>query len=129
LLPATVEYHSDAEDEFVRLVLSGINIEALEFKLTPTYIIYMAVRHRLMHGFRPHVDQKHRAQIVAALTTKVANTTYHTIQVFHILIALFCIIYVIAVQDYQGPSAVITRWKTWTMIIANISFCHNNPMP
>ena len=82
LLPAFVEYHDDAEDDFVRLVLSDINVDALEFKLTPTYVVYMAVRHKLMHGFRPHVDYKHRAHVIAALTTKVASTTYHTIQVY-----------------------------------------------
>jgi len=79
MLPATVEYRDDAEDEFVRLVLSDINVDALEFKLTPTYVVYMAVRHKLMSGVRQHVDHKQRA--VAALAAKVANTTYHTIQV------------------------------------------------
>jgi len=81
MLPATVEYRDDAEDGFVRLVLSDINVDALEFKLTPTYVVYMAVRHKLMHAFRPHVDHKQRAHAVAALTTKVANTTYLTIEV------------------------------------------------
>lgn len=81
MLPATVEYRDDAEDDFVQLVLSDINVDALEFKLTPTYVVYMAVRHKLTHGFRPHVDPKQRAHIIAALTTKVASTTYHTIQV------------------------------------------------
>lgn len=81
MLPATVEYRDDAEDNFVRLVLSDINVDALEFKLTPTYVVYMAVRHRLMHGFRSPADHKQRAHVIAALTTKVAETTYHTIQV------------------------------------------------
>jgi len=81
VLPATVEYCDDAEDEFVQLVLSDINVDALEFKLTPTYVVYMAVRHKLLHGFRPHVDQKQYARLIGALTTKVANATYHTIQV------------------------------------------------
>jgi len=83
MLPATVEYRDDAEDEFVRLVLSDINVDALEFKLTPTYVVYMAVRHKLMTGgVRPHGDHKHRA--IAVLATKVANTTYHTIQVYRL---------------------------------------------
>jgi len=81
VLPATVEYRDDAEDDFVRLVLSDVNVDALEFKLTPTYVVYMAIRHRLMHGFRLHVDHKQRAHVIAALTTKVANTAYHIIQV------------------------------------------------
>ena len=75
LLPATVEYRDDAEDEFVRLVLSDINVDALEFKLTPTYVVYMAVRHKLM------TDSHHKHRAIAALAAKVANTTYHTIQV------------------------------------------------
>lgn len=81
MLPALVEYRDDAEDDFVRLVLSDINVDALEFKLTPTYVVYMAVRHRLMHGFRPHVDPKQRTHVLAALTTKAADTLYQTIEV------------------------------------------------
>ena len=80
MLPATVEYRDDAVDEFVRLVLSDINVDALEFKLTPTYVVYMAIRHKLMTGLRPHVDHN-KQRAIAALTIKVANTTYHTIQV------------------------------------------------
>jgi len=79
MLPAAVEYRDDSEDDFVRLVLSDINVDALEFKLTPTYVVYMAVRHKLMSSLRSHDDHKQRA--VAALATKVASTTYHTIQV------------------------------------------------
>ena len=78
VLPASVEYHDDAENQLLQFALCDVNVDALEFKLTPTYITYMAVRHRLI---QPNMDHRQRANIIAALTTKVANTAYYTIEV------------------------------------------------
>jgi len=59
----------------------------------------MAIRHKLLHGYRPQLDHKQHAHAIAALTTKVANTMYHAIQVHTLLqlhIFLWQLQYVIA---------------------------------
>jgi len=111
LLPATVEYREDTEDDFVRLVLSDINVDALEFKLTPTYVVYMAIRYKLMHDFRPphHAnDHRQRAHVVGAFAAKVANMTYHTIQVL-LLIICFTVHFHCSIFAFTQVGLVLAR--------------------
>ena len=43
-LPSTLEVREDGEDAFVSAVTTEVNGGALQFKLAPTYILYLALR-------------------------------------------------------------------------------------
>lgn len=69
--PATVEYQDHRETEFVTAICASKNFESLEFKLMPTYIMYMAARH----------DLNRRFARLPTYTSAVARVIYDIIQV------------------------------------------------
>jgi len=77
LLPATVDCRDDAEAELLHRVLIDVNVNALEFKLSPAYIIYMSARHKLLSNQNSPAS----LQQVASLTSKVTDIIYQIIQV------------------------------------------------
>jgi len=78
--PATVEYQDNREVEFVTAICSSQNIESLEFKLMPTYVIYMAARHNLSR----------RIHRLSTFPSSVARAVYNIIQVNEITIWFTC---------------------------------------
>jgi hypothetical protein len=52
--------------------------DALNFKLTPSYVLYMAIRHRLLTAAGPASDRGHQ---VATLACKMADMTLNIINV------------------------------------------------
>ena len=85
LLPATIEYRDDAEEEFIRAVCSDINVEGLEFKLIPTYIVYMAARHCFS---RRQLSANHQLRRAATFTSLAAHSISNTLQVIYRLSTL-----------------------------------------
>ncbi|KAK0064396.1 afadin [Biomphalaria pfeifferi] len=79
LLPASVEYFMDAEDRLLQGSILEVNSKQLQFKLAPTYTLYMAVRNLL--SARSPVT--HRSQLVADFANKTARMTQQSIQEHH----------------------------------------------
>lgn len=44
LLPAMLEFREEGEDAFLAAIISEVNGAAVQFKLAPTYTLYMAAR-------------------------------------------------------------------------------------
>lgn len=70
-----------AEDPFLEAVILGVNPSAIQFKLSPTYIVYLAVRFRLSHAYHPEMSPADRAHNLMNLVNKVGNNVQRAIQV------------------------------------------------
>ena len=44
ILPAVLEFREETEDAFLRAVVTRLDPASLQFKLAPTYTLYMAAR-------------------------------------------------------------------------------------
>ena len=44
ILPAVLEFREETEDAFLRAVITQLDPSSLQFKLAPTYTLYMSAR-------------------------------------------------------------------------------------
>ncbi|XP_062598026.1 afadin-like isoform X2 [Saccostrea cucullata] len=79
LLPAVLEFREDKEDHFFANVVLDSATAGLQFKLAPTYTIYMAVRFSLSNGYRPDLSPQDKALKITDLVIKIANLTHQAI--------------------------------------------------
>ena len=80
-LPATLEFHESGEDAFFAVVVSEVNGSAVNFKLAPTFTLYMCCRYRLSPKFRPDFPLNKRKDKVMMTAKKVANMMWQTVKV------------------------------------------------
>ncbi|OQV23477.1 Afadin [Hypsibius exemplaris] len=73
ILPATLEFREDREDAFLVGVIINPNPVGVNFKLAPTYILYMAARYRGSTNFRPEVVPMERAHLLSKFLRKIAT--------------------------------------------------------
>ncbi|XP_077977276.1 uncharacterized protein LOC144432854 isoform X2 [Glandiceps talaboti] len=78
-LPAILEFKESGEDAFLASIISEVNGAAVQFKLAPTYCLYMAGRYRQSRQYRPEMSPTERAQRMTALTNKMADMIERTI--------------------------------------------------
>ena len=69
-----------AEDAFLASTVSHVNGAQLQFKLSPTYVLYMAVRFRLVKP--PMMPPQERRMATNRLLDKICDVIHGTIQVF-----------------------------------------------
>lgn len=72
------------EDAFLAAIISEVNGGAVQFKLAPTYTLYMATRYRISMAYRPDMSPHERAHRLTSLVNKVSNMVQQTIQVITI---------------------------------------------
>ncbi|KAL8593983.1 hypothetical protein ACOMHN_045666 [Nucella lapillus] len=77
-LPASLEYRLEAEDRLLQAVVLEVNSRAVQFKLAPTYTLYMAIR-RLLQP-RPHLAPSQHAQLTADFVSKTSKLVQQAIQ-------------------------------------------------
>ncbi len=80
-LPATLEFRESGEDAFFAVVVSEVNGSAVNFKLAPTFTLYMCCRYRLSPKFRPDFPPNKRREKVMLTANKVANMMWQTVKV------------------------------------------------
>ncbi|KAI0213549.1 Afadin [Lamellibrachia satsuma] len=80
LLPAMLEFREEGEDAFLAAVISEVNGAAVQYKLAPTYTLYMAIRYRIARVSHPNLRMAERAHWIASLVSKIANMVHQTIQ-------------------------------------------------
>lgn len=80
-LPATLEFRESGEDAFFAVVISEVNGSAVNFKLAPTFTLYMCCRYRLSPKFRPDFPANKRREKVTMTANKVANMMWQTVKV------------------------------------------------
>ncbi|KAJ8314800.1 hypothetical protein KUTeg_006950 [Tegillarca granosa] len=79
-LPAALEFRDEKEDAFLSAIILDGNNASVQFKLSPTYILYMAVRYCLSNAYRPDMTPSDRALRITALVNKIANMSHQAIQ-------------------------------------------------
>lgn len=77
-----------AEDTFLSAIINYTNSSTVHFKLSPTYVLYMACRYILSPSYRPDMSPSERTHKVIAIVNKmvsmmegviqVSNTTFQT---------------------------------------------------
>ncbi|KAK7107731.1 afadin-like isoform X2 [Littorina saxatilis] len=80
-LPASLEYRLDAEDRLLQAVILEVNSRAVQFKLAPTYTLYMAIRRLLVS--RSQMPPPQHARMVSDFVSKTSKLIQQAIQEHH----------------------------------------------
>ena len=81
LLPASLTFLENGKDAFFATVISEVNGAAVNFKLAPTYTLYLAARHVLSSSYRPGLNPVERSRLITSITKRIATSVQQTIQV------------------------------------------------
>lgn len=68
------------EAVFLEAVVGQLDWAAVQFKLAPTYTLYMACRYRASTHFRPEISPAERAQRLTALANRVGTLVRATVE-------------------------------------------------
>nr|CAG5927838.1 unnamed protein product [Menidia menidia] len=70
-LPASIEFRDNSEDTFLSAIINYTNSSTVHFKLSPTYVLYMACRFVLSPAYRPDMSPSERTHKVIAIVNKM----------------------------------------------------------
>lgn len=70
-----------AEDAFLSAIINYTNSSTVHFKLSPTYVLYMACRYILAPHYRPDMSPSERTHKVIAIVNKMVSMMEGVIQV------------------------------------------------
>ncbi|XP_052808466.1 afadin-like isoform X2 [Mya arenaria] len=79
-LPASLEFKDEKENDFLSTVILDTNASATQFKLSPTYTLYLAVRFRLSSVYRPELTPHDRAHKLTSVVNKISQMVHQAIQ-------------------------------------------------
>ncbi|KAG8504740.1 Afadin [Galemys pyrenaicus] len=79
-LPASIEFRESSEDAFLSAIINYTNSSTVHFKLSPTYVLYMACRHVLSSQYRPDASPPERTHKVVAIVSKMVGMMDGVIQ-------------------------------------------------
>ncbi|XP_065744543.1 afadin isoform X7 [Phocoena phocoena] len=80
ILPASIEFRESSEDSFLSAIINYTNSSTVHFKLSPTYVLYMACRYVLSSQYRPDVSPAERTHKVIAIVNKMVSMMEGVIQ-------------------------------------------------
>ncbi|XP_032263376.1 afadin isoform X14 [Phoca vitulina] len=80
LLPASIEFRESSEDSFLSAIINYTNSSTVHFKLSPTYVLYMACRYVLSCQYRPEVSPAERTHKVIAIVNRMVSMMEGVIQ-------------------------------------------------
>ena len=80
-LPATLEFQESGEDAFFAAVISEVNGAAVQFKLAPTYTLYMCCRYRISPWYKRELPPQQRYERLSVTLLKIANMVRSTVRV------------------------------------------------
>lgn len=72
---------STAEDSFLSAIINYTNSSTVHFKLSPTYVLYLACRYVLSNQYRPDASPAERTHKVIAIVNKMVSMMEGVIQV------------------------------------------------
>jgi len=81
ILPASIEFRESSEDSFLSAIINYTNSSTVHFKLSPTYVLYMACRYVLSCQYRPEVSPAERTHKVIAIVNRMVSMMEGVIQV------------------------------------------------
>ncbi|XP_078798601.1 afadin isoform X19 [Oryzias latipes] len=79
-LPASIEFRENSEDTFLSAIINYTNSSTVHFKLSPTYVLYMACRFVLSPAYRPDISPSERTHKVIAIVNKMVSMMEGVIQ-------------------------------------------------
>nr|XP_057920181.1 afadin isoform X15 [Doryrhamphus excisus] len=79
-LPASIEFRENSEDTFLSAIINYTNSSTVHFKLSPTYVLYMACRYVLSPAYRPDMSPSERTHKVIAIVNKMVSMMEGVIQ-------------------------------------------------
>uniref|UniRef100_A0AAQ6AEJ0 Afadin, adherens junction formation factor a n=1 Tax=Amphiprion ocellaris TaxID=80972 RepID=A0AAQ6AEJ0_AMPOC len=79
----------DTEDTFLSAIINYTNSSTVHFKLSPTYVLYMACRYVLSPSYRPDMSPSERTHKVIAIVNKMVSMMEGVIQVSNITFQAF----------------------------------------
>ncbi|XP_061602701.1 afadin isoform X9 [Cololabis saira] len=79
-LPASIEFRDNSEDTFLSAIINYTNSSTVHFKLSPTYVLYMACRFVLSPTYRPDMSPSERTHKVIAIVNKMVSMMEGVIQ-------------------------------------------------
>ncbi|XP_076466246.1 afadin-like [Babylonia areolata] len=83
-LPAALDFRLEAEDRLLKAVVQEANSRSVQFKLAPTYVLYLAVRRLLvLPAHTPSMPRPQHAQLVSDFVAKMSKLIQRTIQEQH----------------------------------------------
>ncbi|XP_076024133.1 afadin isoform X2 [Genypterus blacodes] len=80
-LPAGIEFRDNSEDAFLSAIINYTNSSTVHFKLSPTYVLYMACRYILSPAYRQDMSPSERTHKVIAIVNKMVNMMEGVIQI------------------------------------------------
>ncbi|XP_077139323.1 afadin isoform X28 [Ranitomeya variabilis] len=80
VLPASIEFRENSEDSFLSAIINYTNSSTVHFKLSPTYVLYMACRYVLSNQYRPDCSSAERTHKVIAIVNKMVSMMEGVIQ-------------------------------------------------
>uniref|UniRef100_A0A2K6ER76 Afadin n=1 Tax=Propithecus coquereli TaxID=379532 RepID=A0A2K6ER76_PROCO len=80
ILPASIEFRESSEDSFLSAIINYTNSSTVHFKLSPTYVLYMACRYVLSSQYRPDISPTERTHKVIAVVNKMVSMMEGVIQ-------------------------------------------------
>ncbi|CAN9507505.1 unnamed protein product [Ophioblennius macclurei] len=80
MLPASIEFRDNCEDTFLSAIINYTNSSTVHFKLSPTYVLYMACRYVLSPAYRPDMSPSERTHKVIAIVNKMVSMMEGVIQ-------------------------------------------------
>ena len=80
ILPAVLEFREETEEAFFNAITVSLDVNAAQFKLAPTYTIYMATRFRASTHYRPELIPEERAIRLTEMLNGVAERIFATIE-------------------------------------------------
>ncbi|XP_020826042.1 afadin isoform X16 [Phascolarctos cinereus] len=80
ILPASIEFRECSEDSFLSAIINYTNSSTVHFKLSPTYVLYMACRYVLSSQYRPEISPTERTHKVIAIVNKMVSMMEGVIQ-------------------------------------------------
>lgn len=83
ILPAVLEFREESEDAFLHSITTDLDPIDVQFKLAPTYTLYMAARFRASTHYRPELSPTERAHRLTEMLTKVAAMVQNVIHSRH----------------------------------------------
>ncbi|KAJ8680884.1 hypothetical protein QAD02_016671 [Eretmocerus hayati] len=80
ILPAVLEFLEETEETFLHAVITDVEPSAPQFKLAPTYTLYLAARYRASTHYRPELQPTERAHRLTIMLANVATMIKRVIQ-------------------------------------------------
>lgn len=121
-------FHS-AEDTFLSAIINYTNSSTVHFKLSPTYVLYMACRYVLSPSYRPDMSPSERTHKVIAIVNKMVSMMEGVIQVSNttrsnvFLCALISNIIWLIVIILICSAAIILSSLCQNVVVANFDTC------